>query len=79
MLVLRIGTPACEVGYLFGRTVRLGVNYPQTSYGESQDLQQAESGEGDISARHHDLLGGLRGGGGYVENFQFKLEGGIGT
>lgn len=65
MLVLRIGTPACEVGYLFERTIRLGVNYSQTSYGESQDLQQAESGEGDIFARHHDLLGG--GGGGREE------------
>jgi len=38
------------------RTIRLGVNFPQASYGESQDLQQAENGKDDISARHHDLL-----------------------
>lgn len=56
MLVLRTGAPACEVSELLERTNRLGVNFPQTSYGESQDLQQAENGNGDLSVRHHDLL-----------------------
>lgn len=36
------------------RTDRLSVNFPQTSYGESQDLQQ-ENGKSHISTRHHDL------------------------
>lgn len=38
------------------RTIRLGVNLPQTSHGENQDLQQAENGKDDISVRHHNLL-----------------------
>lgn len=38
------------------RTIRLGDNLPQTSYGESQDLQQAENGKDDISVRHRNLL-----------------------
>lgn len=52
------------------RTITLGVNFSQTSHGESQDLQQAENGKRDISGRHHNLL---------EEGDVFHLEGGIGA